>query len=130
MKKIIGVLMVLLSLNSVAQEKQGEIHSVSTDEFQQYIEKYGTDLLIDVRTPQEYNAGHIPGAHLVNLYAPDFKTRILEIVKDKDKPVLIYCRSGHRSMIAAKYLAGHGYTVINLRHGIIDWNANRKPIGK
>ncbi len=129
MKKIFLFVVLSLGLISKAQEN-GKIISVSSDEFQNYIEKYGTEQLIDVRTPQEFNAGHIPGAKLVNIYTPTFKQDILKALKDKEKPVLIYCRSGNRSMVAGRYLEKKGYLVINLKYGIKDWIRQNKPIKK
>jgi rhodanese-related sulfurtransferase len=104
--------------------------SVSSAEFQKYINRYGTSQLIDVRTPQEYHAGHIPGAKLVNLYDPTFKTKILSLNLDKNKPVLVYCRSGNRSLVAARFLNEKGYKVINLKYGIKQWIKEQRPIEK
>ncbi len=129
MKKIFLIVAIAFTMISKAQ-KSGKIISVSSDEFQNYIEKYGTDQLIDVRTPQEFNAGHIPGAKLVNIYTPTFKQDILKALKDKEKPVLIYCRSGNRSMVAGRYLEKIGYLVINLKYGIKDWIRQNKPVKK
>jgi len=108
----------------------GKILSVSADEFQSYIERYGTRQLIDVRTPAEYAEGHLRGAKLVNMYDPDFKTKILSLHLDTSKPVLVYCRTGNRSMVAARFLAEKGYTVINLKNGIKEWLAAGKPVEK
>jgi len=108
---------------------QNAIQSVSVDDFAKAIEKYGTEQLIDVRTPAEYAQGHIPGARLVNIYDASFQQKILEGLT-KSKPVLIYCRSGHRSMVAARFLAEKGFTVINLRLGFNDWKSKGKPIEK
>ncbi len=127
MKKIFLFVLMAISLSACAQDRE-QIASVSADEFQKYIEKYGTDQLIDVRTPQEFKAGHIPGAKLVNIYAPTFKQDVLKALPDKEKPVLVYCRSGNRSMVAARFLAEKGYRVINLKYGIKDWIRQNKPI--
>lgn len=77
--------------------------------------------LIDVRTPGEYNEGHIPGA--VNI---DWKNQeeFIAKIKDyaKDKPLLLYCRSGSRSGRASEYLKEQGYEKIyNLRSGFMGW---------
>ena len=64
-------------------------------------------LLLDVRTPQEYGAGHIPGS--VNLPLD----RIETIKADKAQPLFVYCLSGARSSQATAYLARQGYTVTN-----------------
>lgn len=74
--------------------------------------------LLDVRQPWEYEEFHIPGAMLVPL--PELADHLDEI--EQDEPVLVYCRSGGRSMAAAKVLAGNGYTDINnLMGGASAW---------
>jgi len=128
-KGVFLTLLVFVVLWSAFQQS-GKILSVSSDEFEQYIKRYGTSQLIDVRTPAEYREGHIPNARLVNIYDPDFKKKISELPFRKDKPVLVYCRSGNRSLVAGRYLASLGYEVINLKYGIKDWRAKGKPIEK
>lgn len=73
--------------------------------------------LLDVRQPFEYQEEHIPGARLVPL--AELSDRLGEI--DKAKPVLVYCRSGHRSMAAAGLLESDGFDVINLKGGMSAW---------
>jgi len=119
----------LLGLWFLAASWQNSIQSVSADDFAKAIEKYGTEQLIDVRTPAEYAQGHIHGARLVNIYDPDFRQKVLEGLS-KSKPVLVYCRSGHRSMVAARFLDSKGYKVINLRLGFNDWKARGFPVEK
>ena len=65
-------------------------------------------VLVDVRTPAEYEAGHLPGAALapVDRIARD----IVRLAPDKDTPITLYCRSGRRSEAARQTLLGMGYT--------------------
>ncbi len=128
MKKIL--ILVIFSFIFMSYQTEGSIISVSVEEFESYIKDYGTTQLIDVRTPEEFEKGHIPGAKLVNIYATDFKEKISKLNLEKSKPVLIYCRSGNRSLVGGRYLAGRGYKVINLKYGINDWIAKNKPIEK
>lgn len=75
--------------------------------------------LIDVRTPQEYAQGHIPGA--VNIPIESLPQALSQI--DKSKPVAVYCATGARSLNAKQFLAAQGYqTVINLQQGIVAWD--------
>ncbi|MDF2537230.1 MAG: pspE [Herbinix sp.] len=76
-------------------------------------------ILVDVRTPEEYNVGHIEGALLI----PDYELadRAEEELPDKAKTVLIYCRSGNRSSKAGKVLQELGYMNVYDFGGIIDW---------
>jgi rhodanese-related sulfurtransferase len=81
--------------------------------------------LIDVRTPGEYAQGHLDKAKLIPLQ--ELESRFAEI--DKSKPVLLYCRSGHRSGIALKLLQGKGYTQAkHMDGGINAWTASGLPV--
>ena len=77
-------------------------------------------VLVDVRRPDEFAAGHLPGAVNIEVTAPDFGPRVETL--DKTKPTYVYCRSGARSAVAATQLkvAGFGH-VFNLGGGILDW---------
>ncbi|KEF42597.1 MAG: hypothetical protein ER33_04860 [Cyanobium sp. CACIAM 14] len=76
--------------------------------------------LIDVREPQEYAAGHIPGARQVNGSA--LALQAAGILPDRDRPVVVVCRSGNRSAIAALELQTLGYAqVVSLRGGLLQW---------
>ena len=75
--------------------------------------------LVDVRTPREFTQGHLENAINYNIFDNDFTTKT-EIL-DKSKPVYVYCRSGARSMNAAKNLKNRGYNVVNLNGGINGW---------
>jgi phage shock protein E len=72
-------------------------------------------LIVDVRTPAEYAAGHVPGA--VNIPYDQMDARADEIIAHKDKDVVLYCRSGRRSGIAANTLAAKGFTKLALLEG-------------
>lgn len=79
--------------------------------------------LMDVRTLNEYNESHIPGSLLVpvqNLNEPEFLKAIEKDIP-KDKPILVYCRSGGRSVVASKILIESGFSVYNMEGGIIAW---------
>ncbi len=76
-------------------------------------------ILVDVRTLEEYQGEHIPGAILIPLsdLAADAET----LLPDRDAKIIVYCRSGNRSAQAATILDGLGYTRIYDMGGIIDW---------
>ena len=67
-------------------------------------------IVIDVRTPAEYGAGHIAGAQNINVEAADFGSKIASL--DKEGSYLVYCHSGRRSGIAAAQMASAGFTDI------------------
>lgn len=75
---------------------------------------------IDVRTPDEYKAGHITDAKNIDLYSEEFKTKFDKL--DKDKPVYIYCRSGSRSKQAGNKLTEMGFKEIyDLKGGFLNY---------
>ena len=81
-------------------------------------DKKGNFLLLDVRQPEEYEAGHIAGAMLIPLGELEARQEELE----RDKKIITYCRSGRRSMAAAIALCGLGFEgVHNLEGGILNW---------
>lgn len=83
--------------------------------------------LIDVRTPDEYNEGHLKNARLMNVNDESFDANIATL--DKNKPVYVYCRSGHRSHIAYTTLKEKGFkNVVELKGGIMAWEAAGKEV--
>ena len=76
-------------------------------------------VIIDARTHEEYDQGHIPGAILIPEY--EIADRAEKELLDKNQLILVYCRSGRRSKIAAEELVKLGYTNIKEFGGIIDW---------
>jgi rhodanese-related sulfurtransferase len=74
--------------------------------------------VLDVRTPEEFVSGHVPGA--VNIAHDQLATRLADVPKDRD--VVIYCRSGRRAELAGEVLAGSGYTRLeHLEGDIVAW---------
>lgn len=84
--------------------------------------------MLDVRSPQEFQNGHIEGAKLIPL--PEISNRIDELASDKDRQILTYCYAGSRSMAANRVLRRNGFTkIFNLRGGITAWiNQGNKTI--
>lgn len=84
--------------------------------------------LLDVRTPEEYNQGHIAGAFQADWNNfEQFKERTASL--DKHKPLYVYCLAGSRSAAAQKWLIKEGFeTVINLRGGMNAWNLEDLPV--
>ena len=76
-------------------------------------------IIIDARTQSEYDEGHIPGAILIPEY--EIADRAEKELPDKNQLILVYCRSGRRSKIAAEELVELGYTNVKEFGGIIDW---------
>ena len=76
-------------------------------------------VILDTRTKEEYDQGHIPGAILIPY--DEVLAKAESILKDKNQLILVYCRSGRRSKLAAEDLVKLGYTNIREFGGIIDW---------
>lgn len=82
-------------------------------------------LLLDVRTPQEFNGGHIDGA--INIPVQELAQRISEV--PADQPIVVYCRSGNRSATATDILTGAGYEdVYDIAGGTVAWSAAGYPL--
>ena len=88
-----------------------------------FAEKINNDkngVVIDVRTPMEYNQGHLADSLLIDINNPSFADEIGKL--DKTKNYYIYCRSGQRSWHAGNYMLKQGFqTVAHLAPGIIGW---------
>ena len=76
-------------------------------------------IILDVRTEEEFNESHIEGAILIPDYEIEEKAEY--VLKDKDQLILVYCRSGRRSKLAAEDLVKLGYTNVKEFGGIIEW---------
>ena len=84
-------------------------------------------LILDVRTPAEFKAGHLPNAVLIPLQ--ELQRRIGELAPYRNKDILVYCATGNRSTVASKILIDQGFThIANLRHGIADWYQRKYPL--
>lgn len=83
-------------------------------------------ILLDVRTPEEYNGGYIPGA--INLPSQSITAETAAaMLPDKNQPIYVYCRSGNRSRAASEALVRLGYTNITESGGIMDWTGELTP---
>lgn len=93
--------------------------NITPEEAKQLMDTQQDYVILDVRTRQEYEEKHIPGAILI----PDSEIgeRAEQALPDKNQLILVYCRSGRRSKLASEKLVQLGYTNIREFGGIIDW---------
>lgn len=85
--------------------------------------------LLDVRTPAEYQSGHLPQATLMNFREDGFEEKVAQL--DKDKPVMLYCAGGGRSHEAAAMLAQSGFQkVYELEGGMKNWVNSGEAVEK
>ena len=92
---------------------------ISQDEAKDIMDSGAEHIILDVRTQEEYDAGHIPNSILIPDY--DIEEKAEEILTDKEATILVYCRSGNRSKSASSVLAELGYTDVREFGGINDW---------
>lgn len=92
---------------------------ITAQEAKDLIDKKDYDIILDVRTEEEYGEEHIENAMLL----PDYEiaSRAKDVLVDQDARILIYCRSGRRSSASAQQLYEMGYTNVYDFGGIIDW---------
>ena len=103
-----------------AENNQEAVYvNITAEEAKQIMDSEEGYIILDVRTQEEYDQGHIPGAILI----PDTEVEVTaeEVLTDKDQLLLVYCRSGRRSKLASEILVELGYTNIKEFGGIIDW---------
>lgn len=102
--------------------KQGQLlyETISMDQAAEYMEYEEGYILLDVRTREEYDEGHIPGAICIPM--DELQERAPSELKDKEQMIYVYCRSGNRSKKAAQKLCNMGYTNITEIGGILDWS--------
>jgi phage shock protein E len=107
---------------------KGKFKSISAKQAMEYIDKE-KPFILDVRTPQEFYEGFIPGSKLIPL--GQLADRVGEIATRKNRPVLVYCRSGNRSIAASQILLRNGFKkVYNMRGGIKAWKKARGQVEK
>lgn len=117
------ILLAMMLLTACGQNKENKQEAVymniSAEEAKQIMDSEEGYVILDVRTQEEYDESHIPGAILI----PDteIEAQAEEELTDKDQLILVYCRSGRRSKMAAEILVQLGYTNIKEFGGIIDW---------
>ena len=123
MKKLTLILLAVMMLTACGQDKendQGAVYvNITAEEAKQIMDNEEGYIILDVRTQEEYDEGHIPGAIVIP--HEEIAEKAEDVLTDKDQLILVYCRSGRRSKIAAEALVELGYTNIKEFGGIIDW---------
>lgn len=123
MKKLVFLLLAVMMLTACGQDKennQGAVYvNITAEEAKQIMDSEEDYIILDVRTQDEYDQGHIPGAIVIS--HEEIAEKAEDVLTDKDQLILVYCRSGRRSKLAAEALVELGYTNIKEFGGIIDW---------
>jgi rhodanese-related sulfurtransferase len=126
MKKIIMLLLAALGLNTACG--QDKFENVDVEGFAELIADTNV-VVLDVRTADEFKAGHIERAINIDQYESDFMEKAMAKLP-KDRTIAIYCRSGKRSANAAGKLASEGYKIVNLKGGILAWQGKGQDVIK
>ena len=123
MNKLIFLLLAVMLLTACRQDKendQGAVYvNITAEEAKRIMDSEEGYIILDVRTQEEYDEGHIPGAIVIS--HEEIAEKAEDVLTDKNQMILVYCRSGRRSKIAAEALVELGYTNIKEFGGIIDW---------
>ena len=102
------------------------IEEISTEEVEEILKNRDSMTIIDVREQDEYRAGHVPGAWGIGRGILEY--HIADEIPDTNREIILYCRGGNRSALAADSLQQMGYTKVrSMRGGFRTWDAENRP---
>lgn len=128
--KLLFALLLIMGLQACnsSNAQTAQIKRITNDELKELLSNSSVQL-VDVRTPQEYNQGHIGDAQLIDFMRPDFKEKVSKL--DKDQPIVVYCAVGGRSYQSTEVLKSLGFKEIyDLKRGIAGWAQAGLPTKK
>ena len=130
MQKLMIVLFVMTALTAGATYggNEEEKSLITPAGVRNLIKSDSSVVLLDVRTPPEFNGetGHLARAHLIPVQ--ELEARVAELSKFKKHTIVVYCRTGHRSTAATEILLKHGFKALNMVGGITRWRAESLPV--
>ena len=122
-KMILPILLILIfsmGCGTNTENRQEAVYvNITAQQAKEIMDTQNGYVILDVRAQSEYDEGHIPGAIVIP--HDQIMEKAEEILMDKDQMILVYCRSGRRSKMAADDLVALGYTNIKEFGGILDW---------
>lgn len=128
MKSTIIGIFVTVAVFGCSQSQTDET-VIDVTAFQKIMDESNEEIVLDVRTPEEFAEGHIPGAVFMNVNDTQFKQKLNKL--DKSKTILVYCAAGIRSEKASAILKESGFKeVYHLKDGINAWSGARKELTK
>lgn len=118
---VLIVILIIATLGACSAKKDTATGytKITAEEAKEMIDNNSSIIILDVRTAEEYNTGHIEGALLIP--NTEINAKAEEILTDKAATILVYCRSGRRSAFAASDLVELGYSNVYDFGGIGDW---------
>lgn len=127
MRTLWKILVILLGINSLgcnaqdqSKDETSAIKEIHSAEAKSLLDNNGDIIILDVRTPREFEAGHIKGAKNINVADPDFRSQIESL--PRDSTYLVYCRTGNRSRYPIKLMEEMNFkSVYHLKAGITEW---------
>ena len=116
-----------MTFQELCDSAKSRIHEISTDEAERLLKSPGSIVVIDVRDQDEYRAGHIPSA--LGIGRGILEYHIADEIPDTEQDILLYCRGGNRSALAADSLRQMGYTNIHsMTGGYRKWNEEGRAV--
>lgn len=126
MKTLVTIILIISSVISVNAQTKKDINSKEVNLMLQKDKKL---VVLDVRTPEEFNAGHIKGAINIDIKQPDALSKIDKL--DHQAKYIVHCRTNHRSKIAVDHMVQSGFkTIYQMVDGMNGWNENKLPLTK
>lgn len=125
MKKFFAILLTLgfliLAVSCGKSQESPEVvyMNINAQQAKEIMDTETGYVILDVRTQEEFDSGHVPGAILIPDY--EIKEKAPQVLTDKNQKILVYCRSGRRSKLACEELVNLGYTNLYEFGGINDW---------
>ena len=116
---VLSILLSLFGLTACQGENNNTYEQITPQKAKTIMDTESDYIIIDARTTEEFEEGHIEGSILIPEY--EISKRAEKELPDKEQLILVYCRSGRRSKIASEELVKLGYTNVKEFGGIIDW---------
>lgn len=126
--KVLSLVILFFGLTSCLKNQADGVQVLDVAKYEKNMAQPDVQL-VDVRTPEEFSEGHLENAINIDVTADDFDAKVANL--DKEKPVMVYCKSGGRSAKASARLKELGFkTITDLEGGITNWKSENKPVVK
>ena len=126
--KVLSLVILFFGLTSCLKNQADGVQVLDVAKYEKKMTQPDVQL-VDVRTPEEFSEGHLENAINIDVTADDFDAKVASL--DKEKPVMVYCKSGGRSARASARLKELGFkTITDLEGGITNWTSEEKPTVK